>query len=146
MADEVMAEDAEVKPLQSPNLLLVLRDAQAQHGLRHGDYARYRCVSPRRSRALPAPRLRPAPPACGRQYCARRLLRLYKMLGFSHGGCKTKYQNRVLTASDVTDGRCVALPKRLAKKPRLAAARAPQTAACELTPTLVALLFASCLR
>ena len=37
-------EDAAAMPLESPNLLLTLRDAQAQHGLRHGDYARYRCA------------------------------------------------------------------------------------------------------
>ena len=37
-------EDAAATPLESPNLLLTLRDAQAQHGLRHGDYARYRCA------------------------------------------------------------------------------------------------------
>ena len=45
MADETMADGAELQPLQPGSLLLVLRDAQAQHGLRHGDYARYRCVA-----------------------------------------------------------------------------------------------------
>ena len=49
-----MAEDAEVKPLTTPNILITLRDAQAQHGLRHGDYARYRCVARRRSRRADA--------------------------------------------------------------------------------------------
>jgi hypothetical protein len=64
-----------------------------------------------------------------RQYCARRLLRLYQMLGFSHGGGKAKYQNRTLGAADVTDGRCVALPARCAKKLRRLRTRRPQTAA-----------------
>jgi hypothetical protein len=53
MADEAMqeaADDAVATPLASPNLLLVLRDAQAQHGLRHNDYARYRCAAAARRR------------------------------------------------------------------------------------------------
>jgi hypothetical protein len=51
------AEDAAAKPLCSPNLLLTLQEAQGQHGLRHGDYARYRCVAG-------APAARAASPHC----------------------------------------------------------------------------------
>jgi hypothetical protein len=126
MADEVMAEDAEIKPLQS--VLLVLRDAQAQHGLRHGDYARYRCAARRRSPRARRCGSRSHPRRRRRQYCARRLLRLYKMLGFSHGGGKSKYQSRTLAASDITDGRCVALAARCAMISRRWSARQPQTA------------------
>jgi hypothetical protein len=116
MADEPMqeaADDAVATPLASPNLLLVLRDAQAQHGLRHNDYARYRCAA---AAAAPPPTTAhggthadapPSPRTAARQYCARRLRRLYKMLNFTHGGVKHRFQNRVLTAADVTDGRCV---------------------------------------
>jgi hypothetical protein len=53
------AEDATAKPLCSPNLLLTLQEAQGQHGLRHGDYARYRCVAG-------APAARAASPRCPR--------------------------------------------------------------------------------
>lgn len=47
MADVEMAdaEPAQIKPLaSSPFLLIDISTAQAQHGLRHGDYARYRCA------------------------------------------------------------------------------------------------------
>ena len=126
-----MADDADMKPLQADaSLLLVLAKVQAEHGLRHGDYARYRYVA--RARRAPRRRAgsRAALPSRRRQYCARRLLRLYKMLGFSHGGGKTKYQNRTLGAADVTDGRCVILAARRAQKLRRLDTRRPQTAAC----------------
>ena len=58
--DAVMAEAAEIdaaaasSPLTgTPNVLVNLREAQAQHGLRHGDFARYRCaLATRCSRAF----------------------------------------------------------------------------------------------
>jgi hypothetical protein len=42
MADASEATEDAQPLLGPPELLLVLREAQAQHGLRHGDYARYR--------------------------------------------------------------------------------------------------------
>ena len=110
-----MVEGGQVEPLQPGSLLLVLREAQAQHGLRHGDYARYRCDARAGSRRSGAPADAQHCRRARRQYCARRLLRLYQMLGFSHGGGKAKYQNRTLGAADVTDGRCVGLTARCAK-------------------------------
>lgn len=42
-----------------------------------------------------------------RKYCANRLHRLHRALGFTHAGAKGRFQPRVLTALDVTDPRCV---------------------------------------
>eukprot|EP00316_Scyphosphaera_apsteinii_P020145 CAMPEP_0119310656 /NCGR_PEP_ID=MMETSP1333-20130426/19693_1 /TAXON_ID=418940 /ORGANISM="Scyphosphaera apsteinii, Strain RCC1455" /LENGTH=639 /DNA_ID=CAMNT_0007314875 /DNA_START=35 /DNA_END=1954 /DNA_ORIENTATION=- len=62
----------------------VIKSAQAQHGLRHGDYARYRL------------------------YCARRLHRLRKSLKFTHG--KGRFVKRPLLPSVVRDARFLMLP------------------------------------
>ncbi|EEC83366.1 hypothetical protein OsI_28775 [Oryza sativa Indica Group] len=72
---------AEEKPLVrfSINVLELMREAQMQHGLRHGDYTRYR------------------------RYCTARLRRLYKSLKFLHG--RGKYTKRNITESTVTDVR-----------------------------------------
>ncbi|KAJ6764301.1 SIGNAL RECOGNITION PARTICLE 68 KDA PROTEIN [Salix koriyanagi] len=51
----------QINPRYSINVLQLLKSAQMQHGLRHGDYARYR------------------------RYCTARLRRLYKSLKFTHG-------------------------------------------------------------
>ncbi|GAB2222548.1 hypothetical protein Droror1_Dr00016666 [Drosera rotundifolia] len=63
----------------SINVLQLLKSAQMQHGLRHGDYARYR------------------------RYCTARLRRLYKSLKFTHG--RGKYNRKVISESTVTDVR-----------------------------------------
>ena len=42
MEDEAM-EDVAPTSILTFNLLLLIKRAQAQHGLRHGDYTRYRC-------------------------------------------------------------------------------------------------------
>lgn len=39
---DAAAVDNEPKPLFSIEILRLIRDAQKQHGLRHGDYQRYR--------------------------------------------------------------------------------------------------------
>ncbi|CAD6187039.1 unnamed protein product [Caenorhabditis auriculariae] len=59
---DVSAEDASesVQPFPTLNILQVVRDAQQQHGLRHGDYQRYR------------------------KYCAAKLERLRKALKFTN--------------------------------------------------------------
>nr|XP_027102278.1 signal recognition particle subunit SRP68-like isoform X1 [Coffea arabica] len=64
-------------PRFSINVLQLLKSAQMQHGLRFGDYARYR------------------------RYCTARLRRLYKSLKFTHG--RGKYSKRAITASMVTE-------------------------------------------
>ncbi|KAI5660318.1 hypothetical protein M9H77_29111 [Catharanthus roseus] len=60
-------------------LLQLLKSSQMQHGLRFGDYVRYR------------------------RYCTARLRRLYKSLKFTHG--RGKYTKKAITASTVTEVR-----------------------------------------
>ncbi|XP_019154208.1 PREDICTED: signal recognition particle subunit SRP68-like [Ipomoea nil] len=67
------------KPKFSINVLQLLKSAQMQHGLRFGDYTRYR------------------------RYCSARLRRLYKSLKFTHG--RGKYTKRAITAAVVTEVR-----------------------------------------
>ncbi|KAI3455149.1 hypothetical protein Pfo_011812 [Paulownia fortunei] len=73
------ASDQINNPKFSVNVLQLLKSAQMQHGLRFGDYARYR------------------------RYCTARLRRLYKSLKFTHG--RGKYTKRAITASTVTEVR-----------------------------------------
>ncbi|KAI7752335.1 hypothetical protein M8C21_014822 [Ambrosia artemisiifolia] len=63
----------------SINVLQLLKSAQMQHGLRHGDYTRYR------------------------RYCTARLRRLYKSLKFTHG--RGKYNKKAITVTTVTEVR-----------------------------------------
>ncbi|XP_055804120.1 uncharacterized protein LOC129873123 [Solanum dulcamara] len=63
----------------SVNVLQLLKSAQMQHGLRFGDYARYR------------------------RYCTARLRRLYKSLKFTHG--RVKYTKRQISVTTVTEVR-----------------------------------------
>ncbi|CAB4280412.1 unnamed protein product [Prunus armeniaca] len=69
----------QIAPKFSINVLQLLKSAQMQHGLRHGDYTRYR------------------------RYCTARLRRLYKSLKFTHG--RGKYTRRAITESTVTEVR-----------------------------------------
>ncbi|XP_010457985.1 PREDICTED: signal recognition particle subunit SRP68 [Camelina sativa] len=69
----------QILPKFSINVLQLMKSSQAQHGLRHGDYARYR------------------------RYCSARLRRLYKSLKFTHG--RGKYTRRAILESTVTDVR-----------------------------------------
>ncbi|KAG2502147.1 hypothetical protein HYH03_000634 [Edaphochlamys debaryana] len=71
-------EKAPTGPLPM-SLLSTIKNAQAQNGLRHGDYMRYR------------------------KHCASRLQSLYKTLKMQHG--RTKYQKRKLDVHNVTDVR-----------------------------------------
>ncbi|XP_051147892.1 uncharacterized protein LOC127263019 [Andrographis paniculata] len=66
-------------PKFSINVLQLLKSAQMQHGLRFGDYTRYR------------------------RYCTARLRRLYKSLKFTHG--RGKYTKKAITVSTVTEVR-----------------------------------------
>ncbi|KAF8023665.1 hypothetical protein BT93_F0995 [Corymbia citriodora subsp. variegata] len=63
----------------SINVLQLLKSAQMQHGLRHGDYTRYR------------------------RYCTARLRRLYRSLKFTHG--RGRYARKAVTESCVTEVR-----------------------------------------
>ncbi|KAF1875778.1 hypothetical protein Lal_00006408, partial [Lupinus albus] len=69
----------QILPKFSINVLQLLKSAQMQHGLRHGDYTRYR------------------------RYCTARLRRLYKSLKFTHG--RGKYAKRTITESTVSEVR-----------------------------------------
>ncbi|KAI3954259.1 hypothetical protein MKW98_018083 [Papaver atlanticum] len=69
----------QMNPKFSINVLQLLKSAQMQHGLRHGDYTRYR------------------------RYCTARLRRLYKSLKFTHG--QGKYNKRAITETTVTEVR-----------------------------------------
>ncbi|EOY22629.1 hypothetical protein SCA6_004338 [Theobroma cacao] len=69
----------QISPKYSVHVLQLLKSAQMQHGLRHGDYARYR------------------------RYCTARLRRLYKSLKFTHG--RGKYTRKAITESTVTEVR-----------------------------------------
>ncbi|KAF9621578.1 hypothetical protein IFM89_023152 [Coptis chinensis] len=66
-------------PKFSIHVLQLLKSAQMQHGLRHGDYTRYR------------------------RYCTARLRRLYKSLKFTHG--RGKYTKKAITESTITEVR-----------------------------------------
>ncbi|XP_050375843.1 uncharacterized protein LOC126793381 isoform X2 [Argentina anserina] len=69
----------QIGPKFSINVLQLLKSAQMQHGLRHGDYTRYR------------------------RYCTARLRRLYKSLKFTHG--RGRYNRRAITELTVTEVR-----------------------------------------
>ncbi|KAK8680219.1 hypothetical protein V6N13_109171 [Hibiscus sabdariffa] len=69
----------QISPKFSINVLQLLKSSQMQHGLRHGDYTRYR------------------------RYCTARLRRLYKSLKFTHG--RGKYTRKAITESTVTEVR-----------------------------------------
>ncbi|KAF6169655.1 hypothetical protein GIB67_004047 [Kingdonia uniflora] len=69
----------QINPKFSINVLHLLKSAQMQHGLRHGDYTRYR------------------------RYCTARLRRLYKSLKFTHG--RGRYTRRAISESLVTEVR-----------------------------------------
>ncbi|CAN6443184.1 unnamed protein product [Victoria cruziana] len=69
----------QTNPKFSVNVLQLVKSAQMQHGLRHGDYTRYR------------------------RYCSARLRRLYKSLKFTHG--RGKYIRKAITESTVTEVR-----------------------------------------
>ncbi|KAL6319338.1 hypothetical protein AAG906_014012 [Vitis piasezkii] len=77
--DNQKSNSDHANPKFSINVLQLLKSAQMQHGLRHGDYTRYR------------------------RYCTARLRRLYKSLKFTHG--RGKYTRRSITESTVTEVR-----------------------------------------
>ena len=87
MAEAEMADAATKQELASNltlDILQIVKVSQSQHGLRHGDHTRYR------------------------QYCTRRLARMYKALNFSHG--RGKYQKRALSPEVVADANHLMIP------------------------------------
>ncbi|KAF5177744.1 Signal recognition particle subunit srp68 [Thalictrum thalictroides] len=78
-AMEIDEKTTQTNPKFSINVLQLLKSAQMQHGLRHGDYTRYR------------------------RYCTARLRRLYKSLKFTHG--RGKYTRRAITESTISEVR-----------------------------------------
>ncbi|XP_071952925.1 signal recognition particle subunit SRP68-like isoform X2 [Antedon mediterranea] len=79
MEEDLTLEDSTVPILQ------ILKETQQQHGLRHGDYQRYR------------------------GYCSRRLRRMRKSLKFLQGK-RNKFIKREITEEIVTDVRFLYLP------------------------------------
>lgn len=72
------------RPIFSIRVLQLIQTAQSQHGIRHNDYDRYR------------------------QYCSRRLRRLYKGTKFLHG--KGRYVKKKLEVPMVTEERHLYIP------------------------------------
>ncbi|GMH45838.1 hypothetical protein BSKO_13801 [Bryopsis sp. KO-2023] len=84
--DDVIEEEPEiVLPLLSLNILATIRVAQAQHGMRHGDYERYRT------------------------YCVRRIRILYKKLKLPQGN-RNRFIRRPVEVSTVKEIRHLHIP------------------------------------
>ncbi|KAL4457793.1 hypothetical protein ABPG75_012658 [Micractinium tetrahymenae] len=71
-------------PTLSLPVLAIVKDAQSLHGLKHSDYQRYR------------------------QYCSRRLRRIYKSVRFLHG--RGRYQKKKIEPEGVKDVRHLHIP------------------------------------
>lgn len=69
----------------------IIKDAQQQHGLRHGDYQRYR------------------------GYCSRRLRRLRKVLKVPQGD-RRHFKRKDVTAAIVTDDKFLQVPLTMAER------------------------------
>ena len=83
---EIPAAEESIAGLPSVTLEIfnVVKSSHAQHGLRHGDYTRYR------------------------QYCSRRLHRIRKTLGMQHG--KGRFVRRTLEPHMVKDANALTMP------------------------------------
>jgi signal recognition particle subunit SRP68 len=88
--DPEEAEEEEVLPPVSLEIFDDVKSSHAQHGLRHGDYVRYR------------------------QYCTRRLHRLRKTVGQLHG--KGRFARRTLEPRMVRDSKHLMLPLYMAER------------------------------
>eukprot|EP00889_Picochlorum_renovo_P000229 jgi/Picre1/27259/NNA_000228.t1 len=90
--DEYIRTDDEVAlgrrchraPANAFPVLKIIQQSQSIHGLKHSEYTRYR------------------------QYCARRLHRIYKGMKFLHG--RGRYQKKTLTADMIHDERLLHIP------------------------------------
>ena len=110
-ADDSRPQEAEtqVAEPQAPvslDIFQSIRQAQAQHGLRHSDFKRYRCLFMRclslerdfSSNALGSQGL-----FLYRQYCTRKLQRTRKALKLTHG--RGKFQAKKLDVEAVKDSK-----------------------------------------
>jgi signal recognition particle subunit SRP68 len=80
------------------SILQLVKDAQQQHGLRHGDYLRYRCATRAQTRLNDS---------C-RQYCERKVRRVRKSLKYVNahkatGKHAAKFKSVRVLAKAVTD-------------------------------------------
>lgn len=98
-------------PVLSLPVLQIVKDGQGLHGLKHSDYQRYRQAA---IDARPPGTITPATcahlqrrPMCRRQYCSRRLRRVYKGVKFLHG--RGRYQKKKLEPEAIKDVRCLSL-------------------------------------
>ncbi|XP_067936540.1 signal recognition particle subunit SRP68-like [Watersipora subatra] len=93
MADGEEGRDVEEVPPTEQNepralameVLAVIKESQQQHGLRHGDYQRYRT------------------------YCSRRLRRIRKCVSLAQG-VRQRFLPKHMTAEQVVDERCLYIP------------------------------------
>ncbi|XP_049800730.1 signal recognition particle subunit SRP68 [Schistocerca nitens] len=72
-------------------ILKIIKDSQQQHGLRHGDYQRYRC------------------------YCSRRIRRLRKVLKVTQGD-KRHFKRKDVTETMVKDEKYLCIPLMMAER------------------------------
>lgn len=84
MDSEVVTSDEVPNPQLALPVVQLIKTAQSQYGLKHGDYGRYR------------------------QYCARRLRKLYTSLKMTHG--RNKFQKRKVEMHHVTESRYLHIP------------------------------------
>ncbi|KAL6755220.1 subunit of the signal recognition particle [Haematococcus lacustris] len=86
LSNQISTQAASTPPAQQYNLQLLqlVKVAQGQNGVKHGDYARYR------------------------RHCAHKLQALYKALKFQHG--RTKYIKRRIEPATITDVRFLHIP------------------------------------
>ncbi|KAM7429566.1 signal recognition particle subunit srp68 [Porites harrisoni] len=84
-ADEAIKEHESQQISLTLEILPIIKDAQGQHGLRHGDYQRYR------------------------QYCQRRLRRLYKTMNFQHGS-RHSFKAKKVTQELLNDVKYLHIP------------------------------------
>jgi signal recognition particle subunit SRP68 len=110
---EVDAPAEGAAPVQfSLNVLDIVRTAQGLHGLKHSEYLRYRYV---KTRWMPITAIivltkvgltdhsfRSINHHC-REYCSRRLRRIYKGVKFLHG--RSRFQKKKLEPETITDER-----------------------------------------
>ncbi|XP_068732077.1 signal recognition particle subunit SRP68-like [Montipora capricornis] len=83
--NEISKEDEFQQSALTLEILPLIKDSQGQHGLRHGDYQRYR------------------------QYCQRRLRRLYKTMHFQHGS-RHIFKSKKVTKDLLKDVRYLHIP------------------------------------
>lgn len=86
-----------------------MKTSQGEHGLRHGDYERYRL------------------------YCTKRMRRLRKSIGFLHGS-KSKFAKRTLRPTDCTESRHLLIPLMNAERAWAFAMHIKRVAAGEARP------------